>query len=662
MSLYVQIKDDCRVKSILAYFMRISKAATTDIITAINALCDTSSSLEPIEKRIDAAYTMCTYMEPTVEDVIAILLHVAYGNGKASRRAFEEWYKKDRAERYYVWTNEAFTKALKNEQMTRTEQIDHYIMMRVCNKMFDALIRSMNKKGIPDTVDIIEAYELAKKAHYWVFSESGELYLTHPICGAAILAEVGGDSSIIAAALVHEVVGNAGYTLKDIADKCGILISRYVDAVTSVHKQFEASHNRKDYACDAAELDAKSFEKLVEAVSAEPRMVFALYIKAADRIHYLRTIDKMPSEKKHRKTDETELDYLPLFRKFKLNYFVNVIEDLAWRTNNAEYYESIKSKYNDMLERNRGFIDEMKGILASRLGNEFNRFCMMRGVLDGGYEVTIKEKNYLTREVYGFVKACVGVDKPVTVGDVNKKTVPLCDFDIIVEPIDRNAKLDNFITMFVKMFTEFIAPTGRTIVDMELDEANRFVVKVEDRHRTVFRLCFSTRDDYVAHRIGNTQGASVVDDDNNTSVVPEKNIIYIKLRNGKIVPMPAGSTVLDVAFVIHPEVGLAAVSATVNGKPASIYNRVHDEDQIVVKADTYRVNGVTKKFTPHVKISWLNHVVTDKARKAIIKKLIKKYQEEDPANDFPASDVAAENVVSMLKDSFEGNEAFDKLD
>lgn len=658
---YMDIKNDYRVEYILAYFLRISKAAVSDVNTAIVALCNTSNGLELVEDRINSAYTMCTYMQPSAEDVIAILMCSSYGNGKASRRAFDEWYKKDRAERYYEWTAEAFTKALKCDQMTRSEQIDHYIMMRVCNKMFDSLIRGMNKKGVPDTVDIVEAYEFAKKAHYWIRRNSGEPYLTHPICVATILAEVGVDSSIIAAALLHDVVEDTEYTLNDIADRCGNLIARYVDAVTSVHKQFEESHNRSDLAYDKAELDAKSFEKLVEAVSAEPRMVFALYIKAADRIHNLRTIDKMPSEKKHNKTDETELDYLPLFRKFKLNYFVNVIEDLTWRTNNAVYYESIKHKYDDMLERNRVYIDEMKHILLSRLGSEFNRFCSVRGVLDGGYDIGITERTYLTREVYGFAKTVLGTDKSVTAEYINKKTVPVCDFDIIVEPVDRNATMDIFITMFVKMFTEYIAPTGRTIIDMDLDEANRFVVKVEDRHRTVFRLCFSTREDYISYRIGNTQGASIIEDTDENDI-SANDIIYVKLRNGRIVPMPKGSTVLDVAFVIHPEVGLAAVSATINGSPASLYNRVHDEDQIIVKADTYKEDGVTKKFIPHVKINWLNHVVTEKARKAIVKKLIKKYEEEDPANDYPASDTTTANVVSMLTGNLEGKESFEQLD
>ena len=661
MSLYMNIRSDSRVEYILTYFSKISKLSMADVEDALFALCETSVNADAVEARIAAAHIMCTYMQPSAEDVIAMLLHVAFGNGKAGRRAFDGWFRRERAERYYEWTNEAFTKALKCENMTRTEQIDYYIMMRVCNKMFDTLIRSMNKKGVPDTSDILGAYDLAKEAHYWTRRESGEPYLTHPISVAAILAEVGVDSSIIAAALLHDVIEDTEKTLKDIADKCGNLIARYVDAVTSVHKQFETSHNRRDYACDKAELDAKSFEKLVEAVSAEPRMVFALYIKAADRIHNLRTIDKMSSEKKHSKTDETELDYLPLFRKFNLNYFVNVIEDLTWRANNVEYYESIKNKYDDILWRNEVFIDEMMNILSARLGNEFNRFCSMRGALDGEYTININKTTYLTREVYSLAKAALGASKPVSAQNVNKRTIPVCDFDIIVEPYDKHATMDTFISMFVKMYNEHIAPTGRTIIDMDTEAPNRFVIKVEDRHRTVFRLRFYTREDYISYRIGNTQGASITEE-STESVVGARDTIYIKLRNGQVVAMPAGSTVLDVAFYIHPEVGLAARSATINGLPASIYNRVHDEDHIIVIADTYRVDGVTKKFVPHVKINWLNHVVTEKARKSIIKKLIRKYEEEDPTNDFPASDAAAATVVGILTDSLGGSESFEQLD
>lgn len=657
MELCCLIRNNATANKIVSIYKKQSKAAATDIVTALNCMAETTGSAQEMDRRTELAHLMCTYMEPAVEDMVALLLHISYANNKVSLHQFTKWFRENRAKRYYDWMVDAYKNAEKNASLTRVEQIDYYIMMRVCDRMIDAIVRGMNKRGVPDTISVFEAYGLAKKAHYWVKRKTGEPYLTHPIAVAGILADVGVESSIIAAALLHDVVEDTDFTSDDVADKCGVLIARYVDAVTSVHKQFEASHNRSDSAYDKAELDAKSFEKLVEAVASEPRMVFALYIKAADQIHNLRTIDKMPSQKKHDKTDETELDYLPLFRKFKLNYFVNLIEDLTWRTNNSQYYEAIKARYEDILERNGEYIEETRSILATRLGDSFRQFCASSDLFDGKFDVTVTRRNYLTKEVYSLLKDVLGTEKAITPDHVNKRNLPVCDFDIVVESLDGTCGMDNVIKLFVKMYQEQIVPTGRAIVDIYKDENERFVVKIEDRHRTVFRLIFFTGDDYVAHRIGSIKGAVEMEADNEEMFSP-KEIIYVRLRNGKAIPLPNGAIVLDVAFAIHPEVGLAAKGAIINGNNASVYHRVHDGDQVIVVSDTYREDGVTKKLIHHERIGWLGCVVTEKARKVIVRHLAKRYEGDDPKYEFEASDEAVESVVSALEAVLKDNDVF----
>lgn len=660
MELCCDIRNNTKANKIVSIYRKVSRSSATDIITALNAMAETSATMEAVIDRIEKAHLMCTYMEPAVEDVVALLLHPSHKNNKASQNDFGKWFRDHRAKRYYDWTADAYRNAEKNDSLTRTEQIDHYVMMRVCDRMMESIIRSMNKRGVPDTINVFEAYNLAKKAHYWVCRKSGEPYLTHPISVAEILAEVGVESSIIAAALLHDVVEDTDYTLEDIADKCGVLISRYVDAVTSVHRQYEASHNRSDLGYDKAELDAKSFEKLAESVASEPRMVFALYIKAADRIHNLRTIDKMSSEKKHDKTDETELDYLPLFRRFKLHYFADVIEDLTWRTNNSKYYESIKAKYEDIVARNREYVEETKNVLTSHLGESFRHFCSARAMAEGQFDVSVTERYYLTKEVYHFIKDALGTDRVITADDVNKKNLPVCDFDIIVESGDMACTMDNFIAMFVKMFTEQIVPTGRAIIDLGIDEHKRYVVKIEDRHRAVFRLLFSTRDDYIAYKIGSSKGATEVEADHDDAF-SNREVIFVRLRNGKTIPLPSGATVIDVAFAIHPEVGLSAKGAIINGNKASIYHRVHDGDHVIVEADTHREDGVTKKLIHHERIGWLNYVVTEKARKIIIRHLVKRYEEDDPKDEYKASDAAVENVVGALEAALKNHKGFQSI-
>lgn len=637
------------VEFVISKFRKVSKSAAEDVILTYNILCENNPELgERSMKYIQDTYVMCSNMEPDVEDVISMLLFRENIVHRASAYLFKQKYRENRYEHYYSWMAEACKNAPMNEKLSKDECISYYIMMRVCEKMFEDLIRTMNKKGVPDTICITQAYEMAYKAHYWDSRKSGEPYLVHPLQVANILAEVGVESQIIAAALLHDVAEDTDYTLDDIQARCGARIARYVDAVTSLHKEYAESHNKSEYQCDKYELDAKSFEKLAAAVSSDPSMVFALYIKAADRIHNLSTIDSMPSEKRHNKNDETELDYLPLFKKFKLNYFVSKIEDLMWRTSDIARYESINAKYLDMVERNYDSVEEMRNLLKMNFGEEFNRRCQLN--LDvNGFDIEVIERKFSPYEVYTYIKDAV---EPYAISEksIDKKFVPICDFDVILDPRDQHSTLDVFATIFVKMFVERIADTGRTIVDFVTDSSHRFIVKIEDKYRNVFRCCFSTRDDYIAYRIGSSLGFVQEDDDDNEIAHGEH--INVKLRNGKVIVLPKGATVIDVAFAIHEEIGFSAKSALINGQQASIYNMLQDGDQVIVEADTYRENGVTKKYIRHARISWLNSVATKEARKKIIKYLSNKYEGDDPRYESNVQDQVAGTSSGKYSETF----------
>ncbi len=649
MALHEMTRENEKINYVVEKFRKQAKSDYEDIIAAVNLAYENNQTYtEGLNDRFEKSYIMCKNMDPAAEDVISMLLYRDALNNKASLHMFKNTFRDSRYERYHKWMQEACAHAPHNPEMTREDRISYYIMMRVCEKMFNSLLRLMNRRGVPDTICISQAYGLANKAHYWVTRKSGEPYLVHPIRVAGILAEAGVESQIIAAALLHDVVEDTDFTLKDIASQCGIKISKYVDAVTSLHRQYAESHNREEYSLDKTELDERSFEKLVSAIHFDRRMVFALYIKAADRIHNLSTMDAISSEKRHDKNDETELEYLPLFERFGLNYFISQIEDLMWRTTDIPRYEKMKAKYLDMVQRNYDAVEEMHHLLSINLGEDFNRRC--QSLLDvSGYDTEIIERLYTPLEVYHYIQDAIGPD--ITEKNVDKKVVPLCDFDIVLDPRDSRSSLDNFATIFVKMFIDRIADTGRTITDYGMDKANRFILKIEDRYRNVFRCCFSLRDDYIAQRFGSTIGIQQFETQEEEELREDRQI-NVKLRNGKNILLPKGASVIDAAFAIHEEIGFAAKSAQINGQPASIFNILQEGDQVVVEADTYREDGVTKHFVRHVRISWLNSVVTKSARKKIIKYLSDKYEGDD--SRFESSAKVDDKIIYTSSQKYRG--------
>lgn len=645
------LANNSQVEYVINEIKKQSKTLAIDVTCAYNLFCDNNPYLnEQALKQLDRVFVMCKYMDPEAEDIISMLLFHDNLRNKASMHAFMKYFSEKRYERYHNQMTEACRNAPRtnpkdeDNQWTHEDCISYYIMMRVSDKMFNRLMRKMNKNRVPNAIMVSDAYNMAKRAHDWITRASGEPYIVHPIRVAGILEEIGVESSVIAAALLHDITEDSGeYTLDDIAKECGGKVAQYVDAVTSVHREYAESHRLSEYQCDKAELDERSFQKLVRTVASNKEMIFALYIKAADRIHNLSTIDSMSSIKIHNKNDETFYDYLPLFKAFKLNYFVQVIENLMWRAADIERYTQMEAKYDDMVSRNRGFLDEFETVLNTYTEQETSKHAQLFGSI--GYDVDIIERQLSPYEVYNHIKQS-GISIGNLTKRIEKRYVPICDIDIVVEPRDTGASLDTFVSGFVKMFEDKIAMTGRTIIDFHKLE-NAFVFEVEDHYRNVFRCRIILREEYDIQKKGVYVSDFTEDLEEESGGKIEK--INVQLRNGKNILMPKGATVIDVAFAIHEEIGMTVKSATINGHKASIYNTLLDGDKIVVEADTCRVDGVTKKFVPHVRISWLNRVVTKRAKKKIIEFLSEKYYKDegdDPRNESEAQT----SVVEMIAD------------
>lgn len=659
MELRSTLVSDSHVEFVINQIKKQSKVRAVDVICAYNLFCDNNPSLdENALKRLDRVFIMCKYMDPEAEDVISMLLFHDNLRNKASLHTFMQYFSEKRYEGYHKQVTEACRNAAKSNpkdkdgEWTHEDCISYYIMMRVCDKMFNRLMKRINKNKAPNAKTISDAYYMARTAHEWVTRTSGEPYIVHPIRVAGILEEFGVESPVIAAALLHDVVEDTSYTLDDIAKECGAKVARYVDAVTSVHSEYAKSPRSSEYQCDKAMLDQKSIQKLVSHLNFSEDMIFALYIKAADRIHNLSTIDSMSSIKIHNKNDETQLDYLPLFKAFNLNYFVQKIEDLMWRATDIERYTKMQAKYDDMLLRNQVFLDEFKLILEANAETEVNRYAELFG--RAGYDVEICERLLTPYEVYSHIKKSGGI-----VGNlskrIDKRFVPVCDIDIVADPRDDESDLDIFVTGFVKMFENRIAITGRTIIDFRKSE-KAFVFDVEDYYRNVFRCRVIMRDEYEVQKKGVylRDAAEVLEEES----ISKAEKITVKLRNDKPISMPKGATVIDVAFAIHEEIGYTVKSATINGDPATIYSTLQDGDKVIIEADTCRVDGVTQKdaHIPHVRISWLNYVVTKRAKKKIIDFLIDKYYKyegDDPKNESKVQttvvETAAEKILGELR-------------
>ena len=131
-------------------------------------------------------------------------------------------------------------------------------------------------------------------------------------------------------------------------------------------------------------------------------------------------------------------------------------------------------------------------------------------------------------------------------------------------------------------------------------------------------MCFISLEDYILMRNGTTDGTDIdlLDEENLSGGIVE-NYIDVYTRSGELIKMPEGSTVLDFAFKIHDDLGLACKYALINNSPnrQPLYTRLVNNDKVrlVTQQDD------TGYSVPCAKLRWLAYVNTERAKKSLIK-------------------------------------------
>lgn len=140
-----------------------------------------------------------------------------------------------------------------------------------------------------DKKQIRKAFDTAVDAHKDQRRKSGEAYIFHPIAVAKIVAsEIGLDATSIIAALLHDVVEDTQYTLKDIQEMFGETVATIVDGLTKI------SSLKKD---KDVSLQAENFRKMLLTLNDDIRVII---IKIADRLHNMQTMDAMRRDKQEK--------------------------------------------------------------------------------------------------------------------------------------------------------------------------------------------------------------------------------------------------------------------------------------------------------------------------------------------------------------------------
>ena len=222
---------------------------------------------------------------------------------------------------------------------------------------FQDLLQKYLNSNHRKKVDIItKAFRFAEKAHRGIKRRSGEPYIMHPLAVSKICCcEIGLGSTSICAALLHDVVEDTEFTIEDINHHFGEKIASIVEGLTKISGGIFG---------EQASTQTENFRRLLLTMAEDIRVIL---IKMADRLHYMRTLDGQPPQKRYKIAGETLYLYAPLAHRLGLNRIKTELEDLSFKYEHPQEYEEIARKLEntaaDRQELFQQFIQPLKDAL-----------------------------------------------------------------------------------------------------------------------------------------------------------------------------------------------------------------------------------------------------------------------------------------------------------
>lgn len=450
-----------------------------------------------------------------------------------------------------------------------------------------------------DMPRIKAAYELAAEAHSKQIRKSGIPYITHPIAVARIaLVELGLKTNPVIAALLHDVVEDTDFTVEDIRARFGEDVAYLVGVLTK-----NSDGNYKV----SKQID--NFKHMLDSINYDIR---ALLIKLADRMHNMRTLGAMRTDKQMKITSETDYFYAPLANRLGLYEIKSELENLSLRWRSPQEYERIEKKIDRYMSQHRedieAFLNPIREMLAEN-DIEAKVYARSRSV----YALWRKMKNtgQTFKELEHVHQINIIIKYDETLG-MSEKNQCLRVYSLLTDLYnERPYSLINYIDQpkengYQSIHVQVMSQVGQWAevhICTETMQRNSKLGCVVDRTESVenwIRKFRSVLRDVAQSGVEGGFMESVV-----SSFYNDDMIIFTP--KGNSIVLPKGSTVLDFAYEIHTNVGNHAKYARVNGKLTSIFTHLRRGDRVEVGTDE-------NQLPEH---HWLRNVSTYKARRAI---------------------------------------------
>ena len=452
-----------------------------------------------------------------------------------------------------------------------------------------------------DLEPVERAFDLAVVAHEGQRRATGEPYVTHPIASAQILAELGIDTIAILAALLHDVPEDTEYSLTDVEEKFGAEVAHLVDGVTKLSRFSTHSHEQQQ---------AENIRKMLLAMAQDIRVVL---IKLAYRLHNMRTLHGLPSDKQQRIARQTMEIYAPLAERLGIWQMKWELEDLAFKALEPERFRELAKLLDTRRKGRETYIDRVIAELTQRLdasgiqadvqGRPKHIYSIWKKMERKGAEFGEIYDVYAVRLLVDEVRDCYAA-----LGIVHSHWRPIPgQFDDYIAVPKNN--------LYQSLHTAVIALDGKPleiqIRTHQMHQVSEVGIAAHWRYKE------GTKSDraYDAKLAWLRQLMDWQRDVSDATEFVEgikldifQDQVFVFTPKGDIKDLPAGATPLDFAYRIHTDVGHRTIGSKVNNRLVPLDYRLKNGDIVEI---------VTTKGEHGPSRDWMNVVKTSHAREKI---------------------------------------------
>lgn len=456
---------------------------------------------------------------------------------------------------------------------------------------------------------LASAIDYATEKHAGQKRKSGEPYINHPLAVAEILIEWGMDIDTVVAGVLHDTVEDTDATLDELESLFGRDVAFLVDGVTKVSQARAGMRSLDSYLPHTKD----NLTKLMIAVGEDVRVII---IKLADRLHNMRTLQFMSPEKQKKIARETIEVFAPLADRLNMGRVRVQLEELSFKYLMPKDFHRTKSLMDSRLKKSQRKLDRVRREVEVRLKEEKLVFQM-----DGR-----------VKSVYSLFKK---LDK---VGDIDK-IYDLIALRVIVDDLSTGYLVlgilhDMYQPMYerIKDYVANPKPNGyqslHTTVQTPSGQIVEFQIRTKEMHEYAERGLAASfhyneqklTDAYKKGRMGampadlswirDLQEAAALAgegkrfDSDKFRMKLFSDRIFVYSPKGDIYDLPRGAFPLDYAYRIHSDIAAHASGFKINGvmKPFTYHLRHGDTIEVLTNKSAHpKPDWRELIITPHAK-------------------------------------------------------------